>query len=156
MCLQSTMEYVCCCRKPWLVCSHLMELTEPSNSCWTTVRIWTIQLFEHPPFPGNYCIPSIQTSMFEIIIPTSEHLHLAELERGLLNIYSLQQSLRSYSKGYRSSLLTQLHVSQHSSALFDRVVNMVDVFHHKHWIMQHNWPPHVLDKTAKLCTVKFM
>jgi len=25
--------------------------------------------------------------MFEIIIPTSEHLHLEELERGLLNIY---------------------------------------------------------------------
>ena len=34
----------------------------------------SIQLFKHPPFPGkmiNYCIPSIQTPTFEIIIPIS-------------------------------------------------------------------------------------
>ena len=35
--------------------------------------IRTIQLFEHPPFPGKmikYCIPCIQTPTFEIIIRT--------------------------------------------------------------------------------------
>ena len=49
--------------------------------------IQTIQLFEHPSFPIkmiNYCIPSIQTPTFE---PISEHLHLAELEWGLPNVY---------------------------------------------------------------------
>ena len=35
----------------------------------------------------NYYIPSIQTPTFEIIVPISEHLHLAELERGSPNIY---------------------------------------------------------------------
>ena len=42
-----------------------------------------------PPFPGkmlNFCIPSIRTPTFEIINPTSEHLHLVELERGSLNV----------------------------------------------------------------------
>ena len=38
-----------------------------------------------PPFPGkminNYCIQSFRTLTFEIIIPISEHLHLAELDR---------------------------------------------------------------------------
>ena len=52
--------------------------------------IQTIQLFKHPPFPGkiiNYCIPSIRTPTFEIIIPISEHLHLAELDWGSPNVY---------------------------------------------------------------------
>ena len=31
----------------------------------------------------NYCIPSIRTHSFEIIIPISKHLHLAELEPGV-------------------------------------------------------------------------
>ena len=42
------------------------------------------------PFPGkmiNYCILSIQTPTFEIIIPISEHLHLVELNQGSPNIY---------------------------------------------------------------------
>ena len=52
--------------------------------------IWTIQLLEHPPFPGKkikYCIPSIETPTFEIIIPISEHLHIAELNQGSTNVY---------------------------------------------------------------------
>ena len=57
-----------------------------------TLIIQTIQSFDHPPppFPEkmlNFCIPSIQTPTFEIIIPISKHLHLAELERGLPNVY---------------------------------------------------------------------
>ena len=54
-----------------------------------TLIIRTIQLFEHPPFPGkmlNFCIPSIRTPTFEIIIPISEHLHPVELKRGSLNV----------------------------------------------------------------------
>ena len=35
----------------------------------------------------NYCILNIRTPMFEIIILISEHLDLAELERGSLNVY---------------------------------------------------------------------
>ena len=52
------------------------------------VIIETIQLFEHPPSSGKIinCIPSIWTPMFEIIIPISEHLHIAELKRGLPNV----------------------------------------------------------------------
>ena len=52
--------------------------------------IQTIQLFEHPRFPGkiiNFCIPNIRTPTFEIIIPISEHLHLAELTECLLAYY---------------------------------------------------------------------
>ena len=43
-----------------------------------------------PPFLGKmikYCIPSIQTPTFEIIIPISKHLNLVELELGLPNVY---------------------------------------------------------------------
>ena len=44
-----------------------------------------------PPFPGkminNYCIQSFRTLTFEIIIPISEHLHLAELDRESPNVY---------------------------------------------------------------------
>ena len=42
-----------------------------------TLIIQTIQLFVRPPFSGkmlNFCIPSIQTPTFEIIIPISKHL----------------------------------------------------------------------------------
>ena len=35
----------------------------------------------------NYCIPSIRTPTFEVIIPISKHLHLAELEWGSPNVY---------------------------------------------------------------------
>ena len=51
--------------------------------------IRTNQLFKHPPpppFPGktiNYCIPSIRTPMFDIIISISKHLHLVELKTGV-------------------------------------------------------------------------
>ena len=45
----------------------------------------------------NYCIPSIRTPTFEIIILISEYLHLAKLERGCQTSNSLQQSLWSYS-----------------------------------------------------------
>ena len=45
----------------------------------------------------NYCIPSIRTPTFEIIILISEYLHLAKLERGCQTSDSLQQSLWSYS-----------------------------------------------------------
>ena len=53
-----------------------------------------------PPFPGkiiNYCIPSIQTPTFQIIILISEHLHLAELKRGRQTSNSIQQFLWSFS-----------------------------------------------------------
>ena len=52
-----------------------------------TLIIRTIQSFERPPpnlFQENLWI---QTPTFEFIIPMSEHPYLAELERGLPNVY---------------------------------------------------------------------
>ena len=66
------------------------EVIQLTSTTVIILIIQTTQLFEHPPFPGkmiNYCIPSIRTPTFEIIIPISEHLHLAELERGSPNVY---------------------------------------------------------------------
>ena len=35
----------------------------------------------------NFYIQSIRTPPFEIIIPISKHLHYAELDQGLPNVY---------------------------------------------------------------------
>ena len=47
-------------------------------------------IIQTPPFSRkkiNYCIPSIRTPTFEVIIPISKHLYLAKLKRGSPNVY---------------------------------------------------------------------
>ena len=58
------------------------NIHDPTQCTIMILIIRTIQLFEHPPFQEKYCISSIRTPTFEIIIPISEHLHLVELEQG--------------------------------------------------------------------------
>ena len=59
--------------------------------------IQTIQLLKKKTFPEkmiNYCIPNIRTPTFEILIPTSERLHLLQSDgrRHNYNILTSGQS----------------------------------------------------------------
>ena len=65
---------------------------------------WNHPIVQTPPFPGkiNCCNPSIQKPIFEIIIPISEHLHLAELEQVLSNAYKPLTVSAEQHLGYRA------------------------------------------------------
>ena len=62
-------------------CFRGLEYRNDSNSS----NYFNTPLFQEKKI--NYCIPSILTHTFEIIIVIAEHQHLAELEWGLLNFY---------------------------------------------------------------------
>ena len=63
----------------------------------------------------NYCIPSIRTPTFQIIILISEHLHLAELERGRRTSNSIQS--------FFGASVELLNVFQHTTGVFKRLLD---------------------------------
>ena len=65
---------------------------------------------------NHFCIPSIRTSTFKIIIPISEHLHLVELEWGLPNVYQPLTVSVELERGLPN-------VFQHTTGVFEHLLD---------------------------------
>ena len=76
---------------------------------------------DHPNTPlfqeklNNYCIPSIQTPTFQIIILISKHLHLAELER-------VAEYLIAFDSFFGATVELP-NVFQHTTGVFERLLD---------------------------------
>ena len=100
----------------WIRCKLSFSLLRSAITAVILI-IRTIQLFQHLPFSRkmiNYCISSIRTPMFEIIVPISEHLHPTELKQGSPNIY--------YSLGGARTRVTERLL--HTTCVFKRTTTV--------------------------------